>query len=176
MHVISGKFQRRALVFPKDRSFRPTKAIVRESVFNVCGSRVVGASFLDLCSGSGAIGIEAESRGADVVVCVDRHVTYMKQNKVNLGAKFDIVRSDALRYLASTQSVFDIIYFDPVWADIDLYKTVMALIVERRVLSKEGWLLVEHPSSFQLSDIQGLTISRDYQYGNSKVTLYRFVF
>ena len=78
----------------------------------------------------------------------------MKQNKVNLGAKFDIVRSDALRYLASTQAVFDIIYFDPVWADVDLYKTAMALIVERRVLSKEGWLLVEHPSSFQLSDIQ----------------------
>ena len=64
MHIISGKYQRRSLKFPKDRLFRPTKSIVRESVFNILGSQIQQASFLDLCSGSGAVGLEAESRGA----------------------------------------------------------------------------------------------------------------
>ena len=70
MHIIGGKFQRRSIKFPKDRQFRPTKSIVRESVFNILGSRIENASFLDLCSGSGAVGLEAESRGASTVLFV----------------------------------------------------------------------------------------------------------
>ena len=72
MNIIAGKYKRRKLLFPKNRQFRPTKSIVREAVFNIIGSDIEGASFLDLCSGTGAMGLEAESRGASKVICVDR--------------------------------------------------------------------------------------------------------
>ena len=117
MHIISGKYQRRSLKFPKNRAFRPTKSIVREAVFNIIGLAIQGASFLDGCSGSGAVGIEAESRGADYVVCVDKDTQYLNQNKAILNSDITIVRSDLIRYLKGTRDRFDFIYLDPIWSD-----------------------------------------------------------
>ena len=68
MNIIAGKYKRRKLLFPKNRQFRPTKSIVREAVFNIIGPDIECASFLDLCSVTNALGLEAESRGADRVI------------------------------------------------------------------------------------------------------------
>ena len=68
MQVISGKYKRRKLVFTKNTEVRPTKQIVKESVFNIIQGRVEGARFLDLCAGSGSMGIEALSRGLLMLV------------------------------------------------------------------------------------------------------------
>ena len=171
MNIISGQFRRRSLVFPNDRLFRPTKSIVRESVFNMIGDRIVGASFLDLCSGSGAIGLEAESRGAASVTCVDRYVKYLRLNKDALKAKIDIVRSDISRYLTMRTDPFDFIYLDPVWADHDTYRKSMHTIFDRQLLSSNGWLLVEHDQSFDpVSDFSQYLV-KQVQYGNSRVSI-----
>ena len=171
MNIISGQFRRRSLVFPNDRSFRPTKSIVRESVFNMMGDRIVGSSFLDLCSGSGAIGLEAESRGAVSVTCVDRYVKYLRLNKDALNAKIDIVRSDISRYLKTTTDAFDFIYLDPVWADYDTYLKSMHIIVDRQLLVLDGWLLVEHDHSFDPASEFSQYLVKQVQYGNSIVSV-----
>ena len=165
MHIIGGKFQRRSIHYPKDRSFRPTKSIVRESLFNIIGSRINGATFLDGCSGSGAVGLEAESRGANGVVCVDKNTKYLTLNKSHLNASINIVRLDLIRFLKTTQLTFDIIFLDPVWAETDVYINAINLISERNLLNSQGILFVEHDRTFNIHD--HFEIWKQYQYGNS---------
>ena len=82
------------------------------------GRKIISAlraeNFLVLCSGCGAVGLEAESRGASMVVCVDRQVKFLKYNKESLGAGIDIVRQDITRYLNITDLTFDSIFLDPI--------------------------------------------------------------
>ena len=151
MNIISGKFKRRKLKFPKDRLFRPTKSIVREAIFSKIGQRIEGSSFLDLCSGSGAIGIEAESRGAADVVCVDRDTRYLLMNKDLLDASITIHRMDAIRYLKlNTHLQFDYIYFDPIWADVSVYEEGLELIMMNDMV--KDTLFVEHDRTFHFPD------------------------
>jgi len=170
MHIISGKYQRRSLKFPKDRLFRPTKSIVRESVFNIIGNQIQQASFLDLCSGSGAMGLEAESRGASTVVCVDRDVKFLRYNKESLGAGIHIVRQDITRYLNTTELTFDFIFLDPIWADKDIYTVSIQIIFNRLLLKSNGCLFVEHDVNFSPGDLfEG---SKQYKYGNSRLSVF----
>lgn len=170
MHIISGKYQRRSLKFPKDRLFRPTKSIVRESVFNIIGNQIQQASFLDLCSGSGAMGLEAESRGASTVVCVDRDVKFLRYNKESLGAGIHIVRQDITRYLNTTELTFDFIFLDPIWADKDIYTVSIQIIFNRLLLKSNGWLFVEHDVNFSPGYLfEG---SKQYKYGNSRLSVF----
>jgi len=170
MHIISGKYQRRSLKFPRDRFFRPTKSMVRESVFNIIGNQIQDASFLDLCSGSGAMGLEAESRGASSVICVDRHVKFLMLNKESLGAGIDIVRQDIARYLNATAVTFDFIFLDPIWADIDTYIDSIRTIFNRSLLNANGWLFVEHDVKFSPADL--FEVSKQYKYGNSRLSVF----
>jgi 16S rRNA (guanine966-N2)-methyltransferase len=169
MHIISGKYQRRSLKFPRDRSFRPTKSIVRESVFNIIGNKIQHASFLDLCSGSGAMGLEAESRGASTVICVDRYVKFLMHNKESMGAGIDIVRQDIVRFLNATALTFDFIFLDPIWADKDTYTVSIRTIFNRSLLNANGWLFVEHDETFRLADL--FEVSKQYKYGNSRLSV-----
>jgi 16S rRNA (guanine966-N2)-methyltransferase len=170
MQIISGKFRRRLIKFPKDQLFRPTKAIVRESIFNILGDRVIGASFLDLCSGSGAVAFEAESRGACQIICVDRHVKYIMENKELLNSNANIVCMDVLRYLKSCDQQFDIIYFDPVWADSRLYTDSILCIFDRNLVAHNGCLVVEHSASATLDTL--VAPHRQYTYGQSALSVF----
>jgi 16S rRNA (guanine966-N2)-methyltransferase len=169
MYIISGKYQRQSIKYPTNRAFRPTKSIVREAIFNILAHKVYGSSFLDLCSGSGAIGLEAESRGAHSVVCVDRDITYLAKNKRLLNASIHIVRSDIVTYLKRISEQFDIIYLDPVWADQSVYHESLSFILNRGLLATNGWLIIEHDQLFKIQQ-DSFDIS-EYKYGNSKITI-----
>lgn len=175
MHIISGKFQRRSLKFPKNRAFRPTKSIVREAVFNIIGLTIEGASFLDACSGSGAVGIEAESRGAGHVVCVDKDTQYLNQNKAILNSDITVVRSDLIRYLKGSPDRFDFIYLDPIWSDHSTYEMGISLILSRQLLNPHGILLVEHDNSFNVSEYFSKLDFKRYQYGNSLISILKIL-
>ena len=147
MQVIGGKYQRQSLQFPKP-IVSPNKSIVREALFNIIGYQIEAASFLDGCSGSGAIGLEAESRGASSVVCVDKDTKYLKINKGVLKANINIVRSDLIRYLKSTSHSFDIIFLDPVWSQHNVYIQAFQQISGNASLLKSGGLfIIEHDHS-----------------------------
>ncbi|MEF8770276.1 16S rRNA (guanine(966)-N(2))-methyltransferase RsmD [Candidatus Accumulibacter contiguus] len=120
--MIGGEWRRRILRFPDSPALRPTPERVRETLFNWLGQDLTDLSCLDLFAGSGALGFEAASRGATRVVMVDhspKAVAAIANNVKILaaGQRLKIVRSDALRFLASVNSRFDVLFLDPPFHD-----------------------------------------------------------
>lgn len=118
VRIIGGEWRRRVLRFPDSVGLRPTPDRVRETLFNWLGQELDGLHCLDLFAGSGGLGFEAASRGAAKVVMVEsasKVVESLKNNWQLLGnpTQVEIVRSDAVQYLASTSQQFDVIFLDP---------------------------------------------------------------
>jgi 16S rRNA (guanine966-N2)-methyltransferase len=115
MRVVAGEFKGRRLATPRGTRTRPTADKVREALFSMLGD-VGGARVLDLYAGSGALGIEALSRGAGSAVFVERDpraVAAIKRNLEPLGVDATVARADALRWLARTEGQFDLVFCDP---------------------------------------------------------------
>jgi 16S rRNA (guanine966-N2)-methyltransferase len=119
MRVIAGRYGGRRLQAPPGASTRPTSDRVREALFSVLGARVDDARVLDLFAGSGALGIEALSRGAAEVTFVDSAPAAIRAVRANLealGASAEVRRADARRFLGSASAAsrqYDLIFLDP---------------------------------------------------------------
>ena len=124
LRVIGGEFRNRPLVAPKGTATRPTLAIMRKAVFDICQSSIDGASFLDLFAGSGAMGIEALSRGATFATFIESNRLAIQCIQTNLKSlkledRADLLMSDvfvSLKKLAKQGKAFTIIYIDPPYA------------------------------------------------------------
>ena len=120
MRIVAGDFKGRRLHAPRGARTRPTADRVREALFSMLGD-VSGARVLDLYAGSGALGIEALSRGAESAVFVERDpqaVAALRRNLEAVGAaKADVRRRDALRFLARPEGTFDVVFCDPPYDD-----------------------------------------------------------
>jgi 16S rRNA (guanine(966)-N(2))-methyltransferase RsmD len=151
MRVIAGIYKGRRLKTLEGMSVRPTPDRLRETLFNILAPRIEEARFADICAGSGAIGVEALSRGA-------RHVTFIEsslkaarvisENLRNCGIRsgYRLINRDALRALknlTSEHAQFDIIYFDPPY-DSEIYAPAMWLIAKHDLLAEDGVVIVEH--------------------------------
>jgi 16S rRNA (guanine966-N2)-methyltransferase len=118
VRIIGGQYRRRVLKFPESEGLRPTPDRVRETLFNWLGQALDGWHCLDLFAGSGALGFEAASRGATKVVMVEQApkvIAALRDNAELIGAQptVEIKRLDAIQYLSSTQTKFDLILLDP---------------------------------------------------------------
>jgi 16S rRNA (guanine966-N2)-methyltransferase len=118
LRIIGGAWRRRVLRFPDSEGLRPTPDRVRETLFNWLGQSLDGEICLDLFAGSGALGLEAASRGAGKVVMVEmggRVAAALTENveMLKAGPLVEIKRMDALQYLSSTQVKFDLVFLDP---------------------------------------------------------------
>lgn len=118
VRIIGGEYRRRVLKFPDSEGLRPTPDRVRETLFNWLGQELDGWNCLDLFAGSGALGFEAVSRGAAKVVMVEqapRVLAALHENRelLHKPAALEIIRGDALQYLASSKCRFDLIFLDP---------------------------------------------------------------
>lgn len=117
LRIIGGAWRRRILHFPDSEALRPTPDRVRETLFNWLGQDLDGLTCLDLFSGSGALGLEAASRGARQVVLVERAPRVgaaLADNARLLGAEnVEIVQEDALKFVALTDRCFDVVFLDP---------------------------------------------------------------
>ncbi|MDP1929111.1 MAG: 16S rRNA (guanine(966)-N(2))-methyltransferase RsmD [Thiobacillus sp.] len=117
VRIIGGQYRRRLLDFPDADGLRPTPDRVRETLFNWLGQDLPGWICLDLFAGSGALGFEAASRGAARVVMIERDakaIRALEANRAMLGAsQLDILRVDALAWLANSRETFDLIFIDP---------------------------------------------------------------
>lgn len=172
MQVHSGKYKRRKLVFPKDPTVRPTKQIVRESVFNILQPYIEGSSFLDLCAGVGGMGIEAVSRGAEKVVFVDKDISYLKRNLQFVEEDVTVFRGTVDQFFTRNKDRFDIIYFDPPWDDRALYQKSLKRIFDFDILKSKGFLVCEYRAS--LSDLlDDLPCTyKTYTYGSSAIAVF----
>ncbi len=137
LRIIGGSWRGRRLRFPAAPLIRPTPDRVRETLFNWLGARIAGARCLDLFAGSGALGLEALSRGAAEVTFVERDVEAVRALRALLaewGARGALVqRADALRFLGGAPRVFDIVFLDPPFAAGLLAESAAAL-------ERHGWL------------------------------------
>jgi 16S rRNA (guanine966-N2)-methyltransferase len=154
LRIIAGKYRGRKLKSPPSLQTRPTSDRLRETLFNILAPRIRGARFLDLCAGSGAVGIEALSRGAARVAFVDRSRKMYALIETNLKSldvsddEIEVVSKEALeflkRHMKNEAVAFDIVFFDPPYA-MD-YEAVLDYIGEqaRRMLAESGVVIVEH--------------------------------
>ena len=149
MRVIAGKYKGRTLFSPKDQSVRPTTDRIKENVFNLLQGRIPGAAFLDLFGGTGAMSVEALSRGATRAVVVDaspESVALIKKNfaKVGVGKEAQILEVPydiALKRLVGDR--FDVVYLDPPYRAA-YYEDILTRIAESDILAAEGVVVFEH--------------------------------
>jgi 16S rRNA (guanine(966)-N(2))-methyltransferase RsmD len=184
MQVLAGKYRRRHLQSTNSFRVRPTARRLREAIFETLGPRVEGARFLDLCAGSGAVGIEALSRGAAHATFVDRSRKMCSFIELNLGlcavpeGCAEIFMTDAVEFLrrrgrrAGRCERWDIAFFDPPYsAD---YLPVLRMFAAGAGLQHLGGLLiVEHHKANELGERLGrLRLRHSLQQGESGVSFY----
>lgn len=181
MRVIAGKFKGRRLKTLEGHSVRPTSDRMRETVFNILAPRIEGARFVDLCAGSGAMGIEALSRGAAHVTFVEasrKAATVISENLRHCGIRQDyaFVARDALvalKHFARDEQQFDIFYFDPPY-DSGLYSPVLRQIAQGSLLAEDGILIVEHRRQLVLApNYDDLRPYRELAQSDACLTFYR---
>ena len=178
MRVISGRARGTVLKTPEGMQTRPTADRVKEALFSILQFELPGTHVLDLFGGTGQLGIEAISRGAQSAVFVDAGEPACKLIKENLRrAKMEgegrVVRSDYLQYLSQCRETFDIIFLDPPYAEVFLENAIKK-ISEIDILQSGGIIVAERPAEKALNlEIMGYTRTKDYKYGNTVLTLYR---
>ena len=144
VRIIGGQWRGRKLSFPDRAGLRPTLGRVRETLFNWLAPEIVDARCLDLFAGSGALGFEALSRGAAEVTFVERDrkaAEALRENIAKLGASATVINLPAARYLAGNRVPFDIILFDPPFAD-EAATTLLPALLDHH-LEESGLLYLE---------------------------------
>lgn len=175
MRIISGKHKGKKLLGFKGSDIRPTSDRAKESLFNILSDRVLGCDFLDLCSGTGAIGLEAYSRGANSVTFVDNDKESIKlaqKNAESIGLKKEFCLSDALSFVKRTNSTFDIIFFDPPYAYRDI-SLVLTEVKNRKILKENGLFIYEHKSDFNHVKVLGFELCDSRKYGIAVFDFYK---
>ena len=178
MRVITGKARGVQLKTPEGMQTRPTADRVKEALFSIINFDIPGAKVLDLFGGTGQLGIEALSRGAESAVFVDAREEScrlirenLKRTKLEKDAK--VIRSDYLDYLDRCREQYNIIFLDPPYAEVFLENAIKR-ITEIDILQSDGIIVAERPLGKELPwEFEGYTRSKDYKYGKVLLTIYR---
>lgn len=180
MRIIAGKAGRIAIKVPSAVA-RPTTDFVRQAVFSILGEKVENARVLDLFAGSGALGLEALSRGANSCTFIDEHRQAVSVIHENLAkARLDgghAVKSEVVTFLKRDAATYDLIFADPPYWKFygdkdhvtDLLKS--GLIPPR--LAPGGWFIVEISSNQKSPQCEDFTITARREYGSSAIVIYQ---
>ena len=179
LRIIAGQFKGRSLRAPKGPSTRPTQSMLRESVFNICQHEIQGARFLDLFAGSGAMGLEALSRGALHATFVEsdrRAIASIRENIATLqvASETTLITSNAEQALKHLFSPFHIIYVDPPY-DKPVVPYIKELL-DRNLIAPDGILFIEernrpNPPSLHFPELILISTRR---FGEALLHQYRF--
>ena len=178
MRVITGKARGIQLKTPDGMLTRPTADRVKEALFSIINFDIPGAKVLDLFGGTGQLGIEALSRGAESAVFVDsreKSCKLIRENlrRTKLEQNAKVIRSDYLDYLNRCRESYNIIILDPPYAEVYL-ENALKRITEIDILQSDGIIITERPLGKELPwDFEGYTRSKDYKYGKILLTIYR---
>jgi 16S rRNA (guanine966-N2)-methyltransferase len=184
MRVIAGTLRRRTLEAPRGLDTRPTSDRLRETLFNVLAPRIEGANFLDLYAGSGAVGIEALSRGAAHVVFVEQAQPALKVLRSNLQklglisghrAEGGSVTAYLRRARADAVLSFDVVFLDPPYDAAGEYEAALGLFggASARLLKKDAVVIAEHRRKERLEEHYGaLERSRLLEQGDAALSFY----
>ena len=156
---------------------RPTPAKVREAVFNILSGRIEGSAFLDLYAGTGAVGLEALSRGAGRVVFVEENhlrVNIIKEfvDRFGFREKTLVVKARVQDFLRKNEERFSVIFLDPPYASEETMR-IVSLIDELGTSDEGGIVIAEHSSKRELGEQAGaLALKKKYKYGDTSLSLY----
>jgi 16S rRNA (guanine966-N2)-methyltransferase len=197
LRVIAGQYRSRRLQTLRGTALRPSSDRLRETLFNILGAAVEGAVFVDLFAGSGAVGIEALSRGAHGAIFVENHAAsaaLIARNLASLGISVaaqvasgktfagsaEILRMDAmdaLERLAKAGAHVAFVYLDPPYADTRAYDEILAFLGDSELLARGGWVIAEHRRKNELPIVSGhLERTRVVQQGDTALSFYKPVF
>jgi 16S rRNA (guanine966-N2)-methyltransferase len=182
MRVIAGKYRSRVLKSAGKLRLRPTSDRLRETLFNVLGALVEESLFVDLFAGTGAIGIEALSRGAREAIFVESHPSgtrLIRQNLESLGirAGAEVIEADAVRgleNLSARRLAADFVFLDPPYENGEDYVRVLDFLDASHLIAPRGLVIVEHRNSMELPErFDRLECSRILEQGDAALSFYR---
>jgi 16S rRNA (guanine966-N2)-methyltransferase len=193
VRVIAGKYRSRRLQTLRGTALRPSSDRLRETLFNILGPAIEGAIFVDLFAGSGAVGIEALSRGARGAIFVENHpagAALIARNLAALGiptaarviqrktfaGSAEILRMDAmdaLERLAESGARVEYVFADPPYADTGAYEEILTFLGESELLARGGRVIAEHRRKTELPSLAGrLERARVLEQGDSALSFY----
>jgi 16S rRNA (guanine966-N2)-methyltransferase len=182
MRVIAGKYRSRTLRSLKGQMLRPTSDRLRETLFNILGPAVGGKTFVDLYAGTGAVGIEALSRGAHHAIFVEQHaaaVALIRRNleSLGIGAEAEILSMAvprAIERLESRKAHAQFVFLDPPYAADSEYESVLEALGESPLIAPGGRVIVEHLKKRDLAErIGDLELARVVEQGDAALSIYR---
>jgi len=185
MKILSGRLKGRNFYMPF--GIRPTSDLIRKSLFDILGSDIEGVDFLDIFSGSGAVGLEAISRGAKNVTFVEKdpkHVDVIEENLVLLeipyGERkdryFEVKKGDAfamIKILHAQGKLYDIVFVDPPYSR-ELAKKALKTLCAYDIVKPNSLVIFQHEKREALPQAQGrFSVERVRKFGSSWLTIYR---
>ncbi len=178
IRITGGECRGRIVTGPEGLEARPTASKIRQAFFNILCNKTTGSRFLDLFAGSGLMGLEALSRGADMLVFVEesrKMVRAIESNLKTLGYEGEVIAGDVRRVIpVLEQHGYDIIYADPPYRS-NLADCVLSLLDKHQLLAPEGVLAVEHARDTNLNAQAGKLCRSDRRdYGQTSVSFYRY--
>ncbi|MGB6431767.1 MAG: 16S rRNA (guanine(966)-N(2))-methyltransferase RsmD [Candidatus Acidiferrales bacterium] len=182
MRVVAGKYRSRTLAAPRGMKLRPTSDRLRETLFDILGPSVEGSVFLDLFAGTGAVGIEALSRGARQVFFVESHragITLIRRNLASLGVASgaEVLAVDALRgceRLESRGVQADLVFLDPPYDAAAEYESILEFLGRSKLVAPAGRVIAEFARKRPpVETIAGLDRARIVEQGDAALGFYR---
>lgn len=180
MRIISGKYAKRNLFTLKSRKTRPTSDKVKESLFNSLGQFFNGGQVLDLYGGSGALGIEAVSRGCDHATLIDINYAAVNIIKKNVAltkeeSKFSVYKMSsnaALDFFKENEMKFDLVFLDPPYAKQRI-SSDMKKMLKFNLLNEKAIVVAETDDDTELGKIEGFSLVKEHHLGKTIVRIYR---
>ena len=177
MRIIAGTAKGMTLFSVKGDGTRPTTDFVKENLFNIIRDDLRGEDFLDLFTGTGAVGIEALSRGARAACFVDispKSLAVVKRNleKAGFGARALVVKGDASRAVNKLAGrKFKLIFLDPPYF-VDLAEKSLGMIVQQDILARDGYIVLEMSKEEAVPMVGGLVVLREKEYSGTRLVFY----
>ena len=177
MRIIAGKYKGRKLEVPKAREARPTSEKVREAVFSMLQNYMEGAKVADLFAGTGAMGLEALSRGAASCIFSENNISMQKilaANIKSVGADSpaELYRGDYRSAIDKTGTDVDIYFLDPPYSENALDEPIR-LILSSLHYNSDTLFVLEHDRRVVVPEYENLSVFREKRYGNTAITILR---
>lgn len=168
MRIISGKFRKKSIFPPKNFKARPTTDVAKESLFNIIENNFdIGTLIvLDLFGGTGSISYEFASRECPDITCVElnySHYAFIRDTAKNLQIEHQlkVIKSNVFTFLKNHKNQYDLIFADPPY-DLPKLESIPDLILEKQLLSVDGWLILEHSKNNQFSNHPNFSFTKQY--------------
>jgi 16S rRNA (guanine966-N2)-methyltransferase len=178
MRIITGLYKGRVIKTVQDLSVRPATERVRQTLFNMLANRIDfnGIAVLDLFAGSGSLGFEALSRGADRVTFVEQSeeaIRYIEDNAHALGCEdtVEILALDAMGFLAARHGAYDLVFADPPYKYAETGQ-ILHMMFEHGMIRPGGYLLIEHAKELRFESTPLYTAGPEKKFGRTLVTFF----